>query len=593
MMNRYHPAPSGPHAPSQRPHAGYSPQGCLVTIHGCQVASDLTVSGYGKVLWAVDGGTLNHTTITSGGSAVVTQGGTSHDATVGHDGFLAVADGGTTSNTTVTAGGVEAVYCGGQTVHTALNGGDQYVFGGNTSDTTVGQGSTQYVFYGTAKGTEIGNGGTAIVSPYGTMKDTSVYSGGKLVVNYGASVEGTTLYNGGTIDLNFLRFTGDTTAYITNDWLVVTEDHARVYFKLADNYNGYSNERVVVSRDTDGNTLVQLQEVCFLPGSMIATPEGERAVETLEIGDVLLTANGETRPVTWVGRRSTRVRPGTLDDLAGYPVRIRAGAIADGVPHSDLLVTGEHCLFLEGGFIPVRMLINGTSIFWDRGITAYDYLHVETDGHAVILANGLATESYLDTGNRRSFAQTGRIASLGGAPKSWEQDAAAELVTDRARVEPVWTTIASRAGAAPVPASTTEDAALHLRLADGTLLAPRRIAGNRAVFTLPGGVENVRIVSRTSRPCDVTGPFLDDRRDLGVLVGEVTLYDSACTRQIQTHLNTADAEGWNNPEPGAHRWTAGDGILSIGTMTPATLAIQVLAAGPYLEEEESQIARRA
>jgi hypothetical protein len=39
------------------------------------------------------------------------------------------------------------------------------------------------------------------------------------------------------------------------------------------------------------------------------------------------------------------------------------------------------------------------------------YYHIETDTHDVILADGLATETFLDTGNRAAFIDSGRPAS--------------------------------------------------------------------------------------------------------------------------------------------------------------------------------------
>jgi len=571
----------------------YGAYGCSYKPHHAQSASGLTVSGYGRTLYVLDGDSVTRTSILNGGTVIVGYGGSSSNATIGHDGFQAVIYGGTSSGTTVQSGGLEVVYAGGRTTQTVLNGGDQVVFGGTASNTTVNNGGTQYVAAGQANGTSINNGGTAVVSSWGAISNASVHSGGELVVNFGSVVQNTKLYTGSTLDLNFLRYSSSTTATISNDYLVISSNHGKITFRLADNYNGYANQTVTLSRDSDGSTLVHLQEVCFLPGTLIATPDGERMVETFEIGDSVVTPEGETRTITWVGRAHARIRAGVPDDQAGYPVRIRANAIADGVPHSDLLVTGEHCLFLDGGFIPARMLVNGASIVWDYSITSYDYLHVETDGHSVILANGLTTESYLDTGNRRSFTQTGRVVAFGGAPASWEHDAAAELVTDRARVEPIWTAIAARAGVSAAGEATTTDPALRLELPCGTLLAPRRIAGDRAVFSLPDGVSDVRIVSRTSRPCDMVGPFFDDRRDLGVLVGDVTLYESTATRQITSHLTT-DTEGWHGREAAAMRWTAGNAALSLNTMTAAVLTLQIVAAGPYsLEDDIAPVALRA
>ncbi|MBS1103102.1 Hint domain-containing protein [Gluconobacter sp. Dm-62] len=569
--------------PSHTP--SYGSQGCSYNSHRTQSASGLTVSGYGRTLYVLDGDSVTRTSVLNGGTVVVGYGGSSGSATVSNNGLQAVINGGTSSGTTVKSGGIEVVYAGGRTSQTVLTGGDQVVYGGTATNTTVGNGSTQYVLTGLANGTAIKSGGAAAVSSWGTISNASVYSGGELIVNYGSVVQNTKLYTGSTLDLNFLRYSNYATATISNDYLVITSNHTKISFKLADNYSGYKNQTVTLSRDNDGSTLLHLQEVCFLPGTLIATPVGERAVETFEIGDSVLTPNGETRTITWVGRAHARVRAGVPDDQAGYPVRILANAIADGVPHADLLVTGEHCLFLNGGFTPARMLVNGASIIWDYSITAYDYLHVETDGHSVILANGLMTESYLDTGNRHSFTQSGRVVAFGGAPASWAHDAAAELVTDRARVEPIWMAIAARAGVATTKTATTTDAALRLELPCGTLLTPRRIVNDRAVFSLPDGVSDVRIISRTSRPCDMVGPFLDDRRNLGVLVGNVTLFESASTRQITTHLTT-QAEGWYSPDAASMRWTAGNAVLNINTMTAAVLTLQIVTAGPYSLEDD-------
>ncbi|PZO72902.1 MAG: hypothetical protein DI629_20525, partial [Mesorhizobium amorphae] len=40
--------------------------------------------------------------------------------------------------------------------------------------------------------------------------------------------------------------------------------------------------------------------VCFLPGTLIATPSGTVPVETLAIGDLVLTADGNAQPVRFL-----------------------------------------------------------------------------------------------------------------------------------------------------------------------------------------------------------------------------------------------------------------------------------------------------
>ncbi|ATI12916.1 hypothetical protein CPF11_11035 [Acetobacter pomorum] len=188
---------------------------------------------------------------------------------------------------------------------------------------------------------------------------------------------------------------------------------------------------------------------CFLSCSMIRTPEGDVAVEDIQIGDEVLAFDWKnnkevTRPVVWVGKAHAVVRPGLPDDEAGYPVRVLKDAIADGVPYKDMLITAEHCLFFEDRFVPVRMLVNGVSIFYDKSITSYDYYHVETEQHSVIQADGMLTESYLDTGNRSSFRQTGTVVTLRGAVQSWEKNAGAPLGVERSFVEPLFQKLEAR-----------------------------------------------------------------------------------------------------------------------------------------------------
>ena len=62
---------------------------------------------------------------------------------------------------------------------------------------------------------------------------------------------------------------------------------------------------------------------------------------------------------------------------------------------------------VDGKLICVRQLVNGSTIRMEREWTAVDYYHVELDRHAIVLAEGLSVESYLDTGNRAFFTNSG------------------------------------------------------------------------------------------------------------------------------------------------------------------------------------------
>lgn len=153
--------------------------------------------------------------------------------------------------------------------------------------------------------------------------------------------------------------------------------------------------------------------VCFLTGTMIATPDGERAVETLVIGDLVLTADGETRPVRWMARQT--VRRLFADPLRTYPVRIRAGALGDGAPHRDLQVSPDHALLVGGVLVQAGALVNGVSIVQASAIDeTIVYHHIELADHALVLAEGVPAETFVDKVTRRRFDNYAEYLALYG-----------------------------------------------------------------------------------------------------------------------------------------------------------------------------------
>ncbi|KMW58366.1 hypothetical protein AIOL_003339 [Candidatus Rhodobacter oscarellae] len=144
---------------------------------------------------------------------------------------------------------------------------------------------------------------------------------------------------------------------------------------------------------TNTNTL------CYAEGTMIATPAGEVAVEALQIGDMVRT-DGRAVPVKWIGRQTISKRfAGERAQL----VRISAGALGN---HSDLYVTGDHGMMLGGFVVNASALVNACSIDWvslAQTPEVQTVYHIETEAHDVILANGAASETYLDMPGRRAF----------------------------------------------------------------------------------------------------------------------------------------------------------------------------------------------
>jgi len=71
-----------------------------------------------------------------------------------------------------------------------------------------------------------------------------------------------------------------------------------------------------------------------------------------------------------------------------------------------MFLSPDHAVFIDGVLIPVKHLIDGPSIV-QVPLDEVTYFHVELPQHAVLFAEELPVESYLDTGDRSSFANGG------------------------------------------------------------------------------------------------------------------------------------------------------------------------------------------
>lgn len=142
---------------------------------------------------------------------------------------------------------------------------------------------------------------------------------------------------------------------------------------------------------------------CFAAGTRIMTDQGERAVESLQPGDLVLSHDGALVPLRMaLSRRLHRT------DLFKYPklrpVRIVAGAVGQSLPRRDLLVSRQHRMLVQSR-IAQRMfgtdavLISAArmtaipGIFVDTDLTEITYFHLVFDRHIVLYADGAPSES--------------------------------------------------------------------------------------------------------------------------------------------------------------------------------------------------------
>jgi hypothetical protein len=150
---------------------------------------------------------------------------------------------------------------------------------------------------------------------------------------------------------------------------------------------------------------------CFVRGTAITTPNGTRPVESLQIGDLVTTADGEQRPIRWIGHRSLAA-PFLTNNRKAAPIRFRAGSLGDGLPVRDLLVSPEHAMFLDGVLVPAWCLVNGGSIAQDHSLDQIDYFHIELETHDILLAEGAPSESFLAEDGHGQFANAADYDAL-------------------------------------------------------------------------------------------------------------------------------------------------------------------------------------
>lgn len=135
---------------------------------------------------------------------------------------------------------------------------------------------------------------------------------------------------------------------------------------------------------------------CFVAGTLIATPDGDRRAEQLQPGDLIMTKDEGAQPLRWIGSR----RVAATGEFA--PIYIRANTLGQ---HRDLLVSPLHRVLIKDNlaellFGEAEVLVAARDLVNDHSITRREggevtYVHLLFDRHQVVFSEGLETESFL------------------------------------------------------------------------------------------------------------------------------------------------------------------------------------------------------
>ncbi len=143
--------------------------------------------------------------------------------------------------------------------------------------------------------------------------------------------------------------------------------------------------------------------ICFTKGALIKTITGERPIETLAQGDLVLTMDNGYQPIRWIGAR--KLGPHDLMRAPALrPIRIKAGALGPELPQRDMLVSRHHRILSRSKIarnmvgcsevlVPAKDLVFLSGIDDATDVTEVEYWHFMFDKHQLVYAEGAAAES--------------------------------------------------------------------------------------------------------------------------------------------------------------------------------------------------------
>ncbi|MCT8159104.1 Hint domain-containing protein [Pseudoruegeria sp. SHC-113] len=232
------------------------------------------------------------------------------------------------------------------------------------------------------------------------------------------------IYVGGQEGDNIARFNGTFRIFESGtDTQVGTFPAQNLYISSNGNFPDPGEVKTIV--DSGSGTFIIGGEgvfppppaICFVAGTMIQTRQGEVAVETLRVGDMVLTRGNSYQPVRWIGTRTLHAHEVKRDR------RFRSVTIAAGVLGNDrpLRVSQQHRVLVSGArmelmfgmdeaLVPAIALLDDRHVRLDAPETV-TYVHILLDHHELVFSNGCFSESiqpgalFLDAQSSRTRAE--------------------------------------------------------------------------------------------------------------------------------------------------------------------------------------------
>ncbi|MBK5934221.1 Hint domain-containing protein [Rhodovulum imhoffii] len=218
-----------------------------------------------------------------------------------------------------------------------------------------------------------------------SLDGTTTYASGNL---YAESVYFLSKPGGGTISVYLIEVDGVFVGYLTSEPLQAGVTYA------------FTLSNVDPSNAPLYDSLNKIP--CFVEGTAILTPDGEKRIETLKSGDTVLSNRGEPLCLRWIGGRTVYFNR-EMADLR--PIRFQAHALGPCLPVRDTRVSPNHRMLVRSPvaqllfghaetLIPAKFLTSLPGVYQESSLLPkVTYWHMLFDGHRIVVADGVESES--------------------------------------------------------------------------------------------------------------------------------------------------------------------------------------------------------
>ena len=270
------------------------------------------------------------------------------------------------------------------------------VFGGAGNDTILAEGGNDSIDGG--DGDDYLQGGLGDDTLFGGLGDDEMYLAEGDVADGGDGDDLFVLGDLGEVGSSTIDIVGGETGETLGDTLQLNSDvtQADITFTNTDDAAGGLSGNFTMADGTVVNFSEIENIICFTPGTRILTDKGERAIEALRPGDMVMTRDHGFQPIRWIGHSTVEGRGkfapiainSTVLDGARRPLLVS--------PQHRVLFTGYKAELLFGHdevLVAAKHLVDGRDVrILERHLVSY--FHMMFDRHEVVYAEGAATESF-------------------------------------------------------------------------------------------------------------------------------------------------------------------------------------------------------